>query len=435
MRRCPVANPKATFKPMRFTTLADWLAWQETLHPRAIDMGLGRVSRVFEAMGGNRRVPFTITVGGTNGKGSCVALLDAILRAQGYRVGTYTSPHILKYNERIRIDGRMVGDAPICEAFARIDAARGATSLSFFEFGTLAALDIFADAGLDVQILEVGLGGRLDAVNIIDTDAALLASIDIDHQEWLGHTREAIGLEKAGIFRAGRPAVIGDPAVPDSVLGYAEQQGVPLRCQGRDFGYEVTGQGWTWWSGTARLDDLPRPAIPGEHQLMNAAAVLETLHRIADRRPVSVDAIRGGLAGVSLMGRFQFFPGEVPVLLDVAHNPQAVGMLAGHLRREFAGRRIHAVFAVMRDKDIVGIVEHIRAVIDHWYLAPLAMPRAATAGELLEIFRDLGVSAVEQGFGDVGAALAKARAGARSGDLILVFGSFFLVSEYLAHTA
>ena len=417
---------------MRFTALADWLAWQETLHPRPIDMGLARVRQVFERMGGGKRVPFTITVGGTNGKGSCVAMLDAILRIQGYKVGTYTSPHILKYNERIRIDGRMAEDARICEAFARIDAARGDISLSFFEFGTLAALDIFADEDLDIQILEVGLGGRLDAVNIIDADAALLASIAIDHQDWLGHTREAIGLEKAGIFREGRPAVAGDPELPAPVVRYAQAHHVPLRRLGADFEYEVSAEGWTWHGEAGSYPDLPWPAIPGDHQLMNAAAVLELLSLISRERPVSMQAIRRGLAEVSLTGRFQRFPGEVPILLDVAHNPQAVEMLAAYVKREFAGRKVRAVFSVMRDKDINGIIENIRDVVDHWYLAPLAMPRAATSAELLNVFGVLGVERVDDGYADVAQAFAQARRDAGAGDLILVFGSFFLISEFLA---
>jgi len=420
---------------MRFKTLAEWLAWQETLHPRTIDLGLRRVAGVFERMESRGSLPFTITVGGTNGKGSCVAMLDAILRRQGYRVGTYTSPHILKYNERLCIDGRPVADEPICAAFGRIDRARGDTSLSFFEFGTLAALDIFSGANLDVQILEVGLGGRLDAVNIIDADAALLAAIDIDHQEWLGDTRDAIGLEKAGIFRPGRVAVIGDPAVPASVLRHTSEHGVDLHRLGRDFGYEVSGRTWTWYGCGARWDDLPYPAIPGDHQLMNASAVLETLQLVAARRPVSETAIREGLCKVNLPGRFQLFPGDIPILLDVAHNPQAARILADHVRRHFSGRRIHAVFAVMRDKDIGGIVDNIRNLIDCWYLAPLQLSRAASAEQILEVFRSRDVAAVEHGFAGVGAAFACARRNAQDGDLILVFGSFFLVSEYLAHGA
>lgn len=235
-------------------------------------------------------------------------MLDAILRAAGYRVGAYTSPHILRYNERICIDGRPVDDGPICDAFARIDRARGDTSLSFFEFGTLAALELFSAADLDVQILEVGLGGRLDAVNLVDADAALIASIDLDHEDWLGRTRAAIGLEKAGIFRPGRPAVAGDPDLPATVVRYAEQHQIPLRRLGHDFGFEPGDGTWTWWGGDIRWEDLPLPAIPGQHQLMNAAAVLETLRQVAPWRPVTAAAIRDGLRRVRLPGRFQLFP-------------------------------------------------------------------------------------------------------------------------------
>jgi dihydrofolate synthase/folylpolyglutamate synthase len=420
---------------MRFDTLADWLAWQENLHPQAIDLGLARVARVFDRMDSRGALPFTITVGGTNGKGSCVAMLDAILRHAGYKVGTYTSPHILRYNERICIDGHPVDDGRICAAFGRIDEVRGDTSLSFFEFGTLAALDIFLAADLDVQVLEVGLGGRLDAVNLIDADVSLIASIDIDHQDWLGDTREAIGLEKAGIFRTGRPAVLGDPDAPGSVLRHAEAQGVPLYRLGHEYGYEAAADAWTWQGCGRRLENLPFPAIPGEHQLMNASAVLETLQLVRDRRPVAEEAIRGGLSRVNLPGRFQLFPGAVPVLLDVAHNPQAVRILARHLRAHFPGRRIHAVFAVMRDKDIAGIVANIRDLIDHWYLAPLRMPRAAPPQQLADMLRNLGIGFVRQGFAEAAEAFAAARLNAQNGDLILVFGSFFLVSEYLVHAA
>lgn len=419
---------------MRFPTLDQWLVWQETLHPKAIDLGLGRVKKVFEALHPEAKAPFTITVGGTNGKGSCVAMLDAILRAAGYRVGTYTSPHLLRYNERMRINGECVADAPICEAFARIDTARGGTTLSFFEFGTLAALDIFSKAALDVQILEVGLGGRLDAVNIIDTDAALVASIDIDHQDWLGDTRDAIGLEKGGIFRAGRPAVVGDPDPPRALLADARDRGIVLACQGREFSYEKSATDWTWLGAGKCLSGLPFPSLKGEHQFMNAAAVLQLLHAIEGLRPVSPSAIREGLQSVRLPGRFQYVDGPVPVLLDVAHNPQAVKILADQLSGEFPGRRIHAVFAIMRDKDIAGVVNHIKRLIDRWYLAPLSIPRAAQEAQLTRLLHDLGVDHVEGGFADARRAFAAARRNAQNGDLIVVFGSFFLVSEFLAQT-
>jgi dihydrofolate synthase/folylpolyglutamate synthase len=418
---------------MRFKTLAEWLAWQETLHPKSIDLGLSRVKKVYGQLGRRGKQPFTITIGGTNGKGSCVAMLDAILRQEGYRVGTYTSPHLLRYNERIRIDGESVSDDRICDAFERIERVREETTLSFFEFGTLAALDIFAAADLDVQVLEVGLGGRLDAVNIIDADAALIASIDLDHQDWLGDTRAVIGLEKAGIFRHGRPAVIGDIDAPTAVVQYADEHGVPLSLSGRDFTYEVIGDSWNWLGRNIQLTDLPLPALKGNHQLINASAVLEILHRIEDRLPVSPAAIRGGLRNVTLAGRFQYVPGRVPVLLDVAHNPQAVRILADYLRCQFSGKTIQAVFAVMRDKDIHGIVNNIKDLVELWYLAPLKMPRAATADQLLPIFDNLGVSAVRSGFPDAVAAFDAAGQSAASDHLVLVFGSFFLVSEYLAH--
>lgn len=420
---------------MRFATLDQWLVWQEVLHPKSIDLGLTRVKTVFQALAPGLKVPFTITVGGTNGKGSCVAMLDAILRAQGYRVGTYTSPHLLRYNERMRINGECVADGPICEAFARIDQVRGDISLSFFEFGTLAALDIFSQAGLDVQILEVGLGGRLDAVNIIDTDGALIASIDIDHQDWLGDTRDSIALEKAGILRPERPAVIGDPDPPAALLAHAEAKGIGLTCQGRQFSYEKSAAGWTWRGEGKCLRNLPYPSLKGEHQLMNAAAVLQLLHALEDRLPVSDAAIRQGLESVRLPGRFQYIDGAVPFLLDVAHNPQAVKVLADHLRQQFPGRRLHAVFAIMRDKDIVGVVNHIKMLIDRWYLAPLKISRAASDLHLRQVMEDLGIAEVECGFPDAAAAFAAARGNAHNGDLVVVFGSFFLIAEFLAQAA
>ncbi len=420
---------------MRFETLADWLAWQETLHPQAIDLGLSRVSSVLERMALAKPMPLTLSVGGTNGKGSCVAMLERILREAGYRVGAYTSPHLLRYNERISVDGQPVDDARIMQAFHRIETARQDTSLSFFEFGTLAALDIFNAASLDIQILEVGLGGRLDAVNSVDADIALIASIDIDHQEWLGHTREAIGQEKAGIFRTGRPAVIADPEVPASVIRLAREQAVPLYRQGQAFGFRRTTDGWDWWNEDTRFDALPLPAIPGEHQLMNAAAVLQCLHLLPAACAVDETAIRRGLERVHLAGRFQWFAGDIPVLVDVAHNPQSVRILAEHLRRFHAGRRIQAVFAVMRDKDIPGMLQPICDVIDNWYLAPLHMPRAATPDELSGILQAAGASRVQRGFASVSAACQAARVGAQPGDLMLVFGSFFLVSDFLAQTA
>lgn len=419
---------------MRFTTLAQWLAWQETLHPKPIDLGLQRVKQVFEALG-NGPLPYTITVGGTNGKGSSVAMLTAILRAAGYRVGAYTSPHLLRYNERIQIDGQPMADPVLCEAFGRVDAARGETSLSYFEFGTLTALDLFRRAAVSVQVLEVGLGGRLDAVNIIDADAALVASIDIDHQEWLGDTRDAIALEKAGIYRCGRPAVLGDPRVPPALLRYAEQQGIALLCQGRDFYFTVVDGTWDWRGCAGALEHLPLPTLSGRQQLLNAAAVLQLLQQVRERLPVPEAAIRQGLVTASLAGRFQLLPGTPQVFVDVAHNPQAVRVLADYLREAFAGRRVLAVFAIMRDKDVVSVVRSIADLVSAWYLAPLTMPRAATEPELRVLVAEASPAPIHGGYASVAAACAAARMDAGVDDLIVVFGSFFLVAEFLAHSS
>ncbi|QXP86937.1 bifunctional tetrahydrofolate synthase/dihydrofolate synthase [Methylococcus capsulatus] len=417
---------------MRFSTLGEWLSWQETLHPQAIDLGLERVRRVYRALNPAQDRPFTITVGGTNGKGSCVAALDTILRRAGYRVGAYTSPHILRYNERICIDGTPVDDAAICASFERIEAVRGDTTLSFFEFGTLAAMDIFRRAELDVQILEVGLGGRLDAVNIVDADAALVASIGIDHEEWLGLTREAIGLEKAGIFRPSRPCILGDPDAPATVLRHAEAIGADLLMQGRDFSFRRENDGWTWYGRGETHAALPEPCLRGDHQYFNMAAVLQVIEAIRPRLPVPEAAVRAGLASVHLPGRFQIQEGEPTVLLDVAHNPHAVRVLAEFLRQFKRGRPVHAVFAMMRDKDIRGVVECIRDLVDDWYLAPLQLPRAATPEILLPVFSALGISQVQQGFADAAEVFARVRRNAENDSIILVFGSFFLVAEYLA---
>lgn len=408
------------------------MGWQETLHSKAIDLGLDRVKKVASSLLAQRNLPFTLTVGGTNGKGSSVAMLDAILRAQGYRVGCYTSPHLLRYNERIKINGLSLEDGPICEAFARIDQARGETSLSFFEFGTLAALDIFSQSGLDIQILEVGLGGRLDAVNAIDPDAALIATIDIDHRDWFGDKREVIALEKAGILRAGRPAVIGDPAPPASLLEYAKERQIALSLQGQDFSFGKSADAWCWQGFGEPLADLPLPALAGEHQLFNAAAVIQLIRMIGGKRPVSVDSIRTGLETVRLNGRFQFFDGAVPALVDVAHNPQAANSLADYLRTRFAGIKIQAVFAVMRDKDISGIVRPLQPLVEDWHLAPISLPRCASEAELQAALAELNISRVHSGYASPEAAIKSAQAQAGEAGMVLVFGTFPLVSEFLA---
>ncbi|MDD5410893.1 MAG: bifunctional tetrahydrofolate synthase/dihydrofolate synthase [Methylobacter sp.] len=416
---------------MHFDSLQDWLSWQESLHPLAIDLGLERAAQVFHALNPECIKPPTITVAGTNGKGSSIAYLDAIYRAQGYRVGAYTSPHILKYNERIKIDGEPVPDELICEAFARIESVRGNITLSYFEFGTLAALDIFWRAGLDVQLLEVGLGGRLDAVNIVDSDVSMITSICIDHVEWLGGTREAIGLEKAGIFRAATPAIVGDPEPPRSLIQSAIDKHALLYCIDKDFGYKKQATGWDWFSADKKITHLPEPGLKGEHQYRNASAVILAVTQLAKILPVSEASIRQGLENVQLTGRFQLITGEIPVLLDVGHNPQAVRTLAEYITNTFPDRRVHAVFSMMKDKDIAGVIEIMNPVVHDWFFAPLANPRAATEPVMREIFSQSSASNVSFGFSGFAEAFSAAKNRSQKGDLLLVFGSFFLVSDCL----
>lgn len=419
----------------RFDSLDAWLNWQEQLHPRPIDLGLERVADVYRQLDPDRNKTPTITVAGTNGKGSCIAFLEAIYRAQGYRVGAYTSPHILRYNERIRIDGRPVSDEAICQAFTRIDTVRGDISLSYFEFGTLAALALFADAEVDVRLLEVGLGGRLDAVNIVDPDAALVTTIAIDHVDWLGHTEEAIGREKAGIFRSGVPAIIGEQRPPASLLDTAREKHALLMALGQAFNYRKHASEWDWYTPDVQLQDLPAPAFKGEHQYRNASAVLMAVTALQPILPVGEAAIRHGLRHAQLNGRFQLIAGDIPVLLDVGHNPQAVRTLIDYLQEAFPAVKIHAVFAMMKDKDIAGVLSMMRERVEAWYLAPLKNPRAAGEELLKHYFQQQDIENVNGGFADFSAAFNAARRNALPGELILVFGSFFLVSEYLSKFA
>ncbi len=415
----------------RFNTLADWLIWQEGFHPHAIDLGLERVKRVFETLlPAQNTTPITITVAGTNGKGSTVAYLQEFYLAAGHKVGAYTSPHILCYNERIKINGKPVSDDIICDAFAQIDAARGDTSLSYFEFSTLAALLIFSQADVAVQILEVGLGGRLDAVNIVDADVAIVTSIAIDHVEWLGQTREEIGLEKAGIFRPNKPAIVSDLKPPASLLNHAYEQNTLLLRLGETFFYEKHGETWTWQGLAQTISDLPAPALKGAHQYRNAAAAIFATQCLASRLPVSESSLKMGLKNVRLAGRFQLIEGEIPILLDVGHNPQAVQTLVDYLNENFPNHRVHAIFSMMKDKDIVSVLELMKPVVSEWFFAPLPQnARAITESDMREIFEKSQISAVHFGYSGFVEAFAAAKNNARIGDLILVFGSFFLVSD------
>ena len=337
---------------MRFNSLADWLSWQETLHPSPIDLGLERLNRTVARLGWQRPACPVITVGGTNGKGSAVALTAGILSAAGYRVGTFTSPHLLRYNERITIAGSEVSDASLIAAFERIDAARDADTLTFFEFNTLAALLVFETAGLDAMVLEVGMGGRLDAVNVVDADVSIITSIALDHCDWLGTDVETIGREKAGIMRAGRPAIFGSRDTPGSIAEEAQRIGSDLRRLGRDFVWQRDGARWTWRGRELVHEGLPPPSLAGEIQFDNAAAVLAALESLAGRLPVERQAIEHALRTVRLPGRFQVVPGAVEWILDVAHNPAAARTLAAQLAARTRKGRTIAVCGILRDKDV-----------------------------------------------------------------------------------
>jgi dihydrofolate synthase/folylpolyglutamate synthase len=418
----------------RFRRLADWLAWQETLHPNAIDLGLDRLQRTLDRLGWRRPACPVITVAGTNGKGSCVALTARILREAGYRVGTFTSPHLLRYNERIVIDGAEVSDDALVGVFERIDAARGADTLTFFEFNAAAALLVFADAALDAVVLEVGMGGRLDAVNVVDADVALVTSIDLDHCEWLGRDRETIGREKAGIFRAGRPAIFGARDMPASIREAAQSVGAELQQLGRDFEWIRSGARWTWRGRAGEQRDLPAPALHGEIQLDNSSAVLAALATLESRLRVPRSAIERGLQTVTLPGRFQVVPQttqpDIEWILDVAHNPAAAHTLAAQLAlREGSGRTI-AVCGVLGDKDIDGIVGEVGHSFDAWVIVGLQGARALAPDALATRVRNLGAN-VEAVAADVVAGCLAAQALAEAGDRIVVFGSFLTVGPAL----
>ncbi len=416
----------------RFQTLAQWLQWQETLHPRKIDLGLARVAGVATRMGVLHPAHVVITVAGTNGKGSCVATLEAILLAAGYRVGSYTSPHLLRYNERIRINGKDIDDDSLCAAFQTVDDARGEITLSFFEFGTLAALRLFCDTALDVALLEVGLGGRLDAVNIVDPDVAMVTSIGIDHVQWLGDNREAIAREKAGIFRNGRPAIGCEASPPASLVQAAREAGALWYGLGGQFNFVPRKDSWDWNGPSSRYADLPLPALKGPHQLANAAGVLMALELLQEPLPVSVTAIRNGLQGVALAGRCQFIPGTVEMILDVSHNPHGASRLAEVLGLFPCTGRTHLVLGMLEDKDVGGFVSALSSAVDLWYPAGLDNPRGLSADELCQRMRGLLPVHRVHPCKDVPAACREAGANAVAGDRIVVCGSFFTVAAAIA---
>ncbi len=411
-------------------SLAEWLDYIERIHPKSIQLGLERVAKVRDMLGRSSSAAF-FTVAGTNGKGSTCAMLEAILIAAGYRVGLYTSPHLLRYNERVRLDGVPLSDARLCAAFETIERARGEITLTYFEFGTLAAWEIFAVEALDAVILEVGLGGRLDAVNAFETDCALLTSVDLDHTDYLGDTRERIGSEKAGIFRRGKPAVVADPDPPRSVLDHAGAVGADLWLIGRDFGYRKQGQQWMFWGRGVRRGGLAPPALRGDRQLANASAALAALDASRARLPVGMQDIRNGLAHVDLPARFQVLPGRPTVVLDVAHNPQAAAVLAENLAGMGFYPETYAVFGMLRDKDIVGVCRALKNRISAWFAADLSVPRGAGAQVLADALASASAAGDVLCFRNPLEAYAAARKRANENDRIVVFGSFHTVAEVM----
>jgi dihydrofolate synthase/folylpolyglutamate synthase len=423
-------------------SLSQWLERLESMHPVAIDMGLDRVATVAARLNLRFDCP-VITVGGTNGKGSTCAMLESMLMQGSYRVGLYTSPHIIDFNERARIGGHSVSDAELCDAFAAVEAVRADVSLTYFEFTTLAILKLFADAKLDVVILEVGLGGRLDAVNIIDPDVAIVTSVDLDHQQYLGDTREKIGFEKAGIFRSQRAAICGDPSPPQSLVEHANAIGADLWLFGRDFNYSGDRQQWSYGGRAVRRHALAYPSLRGANQLLNASAALAALEVLRDRLPLGAQEIRAGLVLVELPARFQVLPGRPAVILDVAHNPHAAATLAQNLDQMGFFPYTYAVFGAMSDKDINGILLHLKDKIDHWYLCDLPLPRAASAESLAHALDTAGFVAGTEGgtersvqcFGTPEEAYAAARDSVGENDRIVVFGSFLTVAGVMAARA
>ena len=413
-------------------TLQEWLDWCEQLHPVAIDMGLDRVKTVADRMDLRFDCP-VITVAGTNGKGSTCAMLEAVLLQAGYRTGVYTSPHLVHFEERCRLHGESASAEAFAVAFAAVEAVRGDVSLTYFEFSTLAILHLMARANLDVAILEVGMGGRLDAVNIIDADCAVITSIDLDHMAILGKDRESIGFEKAGIMRAARPVIVSDPVPPQSVIDHAAAVGADLWLFGRDFNFSGDKQQWAWAGRDRRYSGMAYPALRGANQLINASGVLAALDALRQRIPVTAQAVRNGLAMVELPGRFQIVPGQPVLVMDVAHNPHSVAALAANLDAMGFYPTTHAVLGVMADKDLLPMLQKVNPMVDKWYFTDLPLPRAAKAADLQQAWQtqNTRTDTASSVHADPMQALQAAIDAADPADRIVVFGSFYTVGGVL----
>ncbi len=422
-------------------TLADWLAHCAAMHPKSMDLSLERTVEVARRLDIRFAMP-VITVGGTNGKGSTCAMLESIARAAGYHTGLYQKPELVHFEERCRIDGQSVTADDLIPHFQAVEAARGEITLTVFEFTTLAIVRLLSRSPLDVLILEVGLGGRFDSVNAFDSDCSIITSVDLDHMEFLGPDRESIGFEKAHIMRKGCPAIVSDPVPPASVLRVAEAIGADLWLVGRDFNHAGDRQQWGWSGSGRRFHGLAYPALRGANQLLNAAGAIAALESLRSRLPISAQAIRSGLAAVDLPGRFQIVPGQPALVLDVAHNPQAVAALAVNLDAMGFFPRTHAVFGAMRDKDIPALLARMAPLVDVWHCCDLPTSRAARAEDLLALVRDAaaarpggpgGMNGLVQAHAHAspGQALRAAAAGADPADRIVVFGSFYTVGGVL----
>ena len=425
------SEPKIALVPdlsgMRYQTLWEWLEWQEGLHFTAIDLGLDRcmtVAKKLELLSPSYPV---ISVAGTNGKGSSVKMLDSILQAAGYKTGCYTSPHLIRYNERVQINGKEVADEEFCNSFNRIDQARGEISLTYFEFGTLAALDIFQRSGVDVAILEVGLGGRLDAVNCIDADAALVTSIDIDHEDWLGSDRDSIGLEKAGIYRSTAPAICSDPNPPESILNYAQSLDINLFLHNKDYYYDVGEDSWSWHSNEITINNLPKPTLYNESQVQNAAGVIMLLSTIRDRLTVDSDAIRKGIQDFKLAGRFQVVPDIAQIVLDVAHNRQAANLLVKNLKQLPAAAKTHVLVGMLKDKDHLAVFKELSEISDYWHIVTLYDQRGIDSLELASKLRKIEKNKPIACYNNTAEALSYIRSIVKPEDRIVVTGSFLTV--------
>ena len=411
-------------------TATEWLDYIEALHPKSIAMGLDRVKTVADKLQLNPKFPI-ITVAGTNGKGSVCAMLSQIYVQSGFSVGCYTSPHLLRYNERVKINNQSISDDDLCNAFAAVEAARGDVALTYFEMGTLAAMWHFCRANLDVLVLEVGLGGRLDAVNIFEPTCAIVTTIDLDHMEYLGDTREKIGFEKAGVFRANKLAICGDENPPVSLLDYAKKIGANLQLINRDFTVKKTAQGWQYSAGDVALQ-LPNLGLAGDFQLNNAACAVHTVQYLNDILPITQANIHAALRVVKLTGRFQKIHSQPEILVDVAHNPHAAKSLAHNLQATPCSGLTLAVFAMLADKDIEGVIRELAAHIDAWFVADIHTARGAKASDLQQLLIKQGEKSTIQLFADVGAAIDAAYKNAAKNDRIIVFGSFYTVADAIA---